>query len=68
MVEESVSRVLCFENVAVFEVAVIHLDTALPRASSDVTRKHRAGHPRALPYFVLLRMGFAVRLVSPRVR
>ena len=68
MVEEPVSRVLCLENVAVFKVAVIHLGRALPRASSDVTRKHRAGHPRTLPYFVLLRMGFAVRPVSPRAR
>jgi hypothetical protein len=48
--------------------AVIHLGHAFPRASSDDTRKHRAGHPRTLPYSVLLRMGFAMRSASPQTR
>ncbi len=39
VVEGSISRVLFFAAVTVRQVVIIHLGRALPRASSDVTRK-----------------------------
>jgi hypothetical protein len=39
---------------------------AVTRRLKRPTRKHRTGRPQALPYLVLLRMGFAWLLVLPR--
>lgn len=40
--------------------------TTVSRRLKRPTRKHRTGHPQALPYSVLLRMGFTWLPVLPR--
>lgn len=44
---------------------IIPLGPPVARGLARPTREHRAGHPQALPYLVLLRAGFSWLPVSP---
>ena len=63
--EKAVSRVLFSVAVTHNEVTIIPLGPPLPTASSNRTRELRTGRPQALPYLVLLRMGFTELSTSP---
>ena len=63
--EKAVSRVLFSAAVTRSKVTIIPLGPSLPTASSNRTRELRTGRPQALPYLVLLRMGFTELSTSP---
>ena len=62
--EQEVSRILSL----LAEGMAIPLPPRLPAGSSDLPGSNRAGHPKQLPYLVLLRAGFALPSRSPGTR